>query len=473
MEILFYTSILTPLALALASLFMNKDYGRFYLQLNKYIYTVLAIVAAFFWIKWFKINTPFFIIDEISIVFYSIIFILSFLISIYAINYFTTEIDHKVIGRWRLKQYNVMINFFILSMLFIAISKNLMIMWIALEATTIFSAFLISFYGTKSSWEAAWKYVILCWLWVTIWLLWLFMMIMAWVHSLDFTAIAMEPTINKNLLKLAFVFIFIGFGTKVWFFPLNSWLPDAHGKWSTPVSAFMSSILLPLAFYMIIRCQDIVDFHLGFDFTSKIIIFFSFITIVYSGFVMILQHHYKRTLAYSSSENMWIIAFAWALWTPLAQTFSLLHIVWHSFLKTASFMSAWNILLYTHTGQFKRISELAKYMRNSSILLVISLFMLVWLPPSPLFISEIGIIWQAYIIDPWYAVIFIVWIVLAFSWLLYNFSSLFISKDKSDDLIEMKKIDKDFKFSCMHMPIILALIFALITSIIFIVNFKF
>jgi hydrogenase-4 component F len=299
------------------------------------------------------------------------------------------------------------------------------------------------------------------------------MMIMSWVHSLDFTTLAQEPAINKNLLKLAFVFIFIWFGTKVWFFPLNSWLPDAHGKWSTPVSAFMSSILLPLAFYMIIRSQTIVDFYLNYNFTSKIIIFFSFITIVYSGFVMITQHHYKRTLAYSSSENMWIIAFAWALWTPLAQTFSLLHIVWHSFLKTASFMSAWNILLYTHTWQFEKIKELTKYMRNSSILLIISLFMLVWLPPSPLFISEIGIIWQAYLIDPWYAVIFVFWIVLAFTWLLYNFSSLFISKDKSDDLIDMKKIDKDFKISCMHIPIILALIFAIITSIIFVINFKF
>jgi len=472
MEILFYTSLLTPLALAVIALFLDKNYWKSYLQINKYIYFLLAILATYFWTKWVRINTSFFILDNISIIFYSIIFILSFLISIYAINYFKTEVEHKVIWRWRLKQYNVMINFFILSMIFIAISKNLMIMWIALEATTIFSAFLISFYWTKSSWEAAWKYVILCWLWVTIGLFWLFMMIMSWVHSLDFTVLAQDATINKNLLKLAFVFIFIWFGTKVWFFPMNNWLPDAHGKWSTPVSAFMSSILLPLAFYMIIRCQNIVDFYLNYNFTSKIMIFFSFITIIYSWFVMITQHHYKRALAYSSSENMWIIAFAWALWTPLAQTFSLLHVIWHSFLKTASFMSAWNILLYTHTWQFNRIKEINKYMRNSSILLIISLFMLVGLPPSPLFISELWIIWQAYTINPWFALVFISWIVLAFVWLLYNFSSLFISKD-NEELIDMKRIDKDFKITSMHTPIIFALILALITSIIFVANFKF
>ncbi|MDD3302094.1 MAG: proton-conducting transporter membrane subunit [Candidatus Gracilibacteria bacterium] len=472
METLFYTSILTPLVLALIALFLDKNYGKAYLQINKYIYFVLAIIATYFWVKGVRINTSFFILDNISIIFYSIIFILSFLISIYAVNYFKTEIDHKVIGRGRLKQYNVMINFFILSMIFIAISKNLMIMWIALEATTIFSAFLISFYGTKSSWEAAWKYVILCGLGVTIGLFGLFMMVMSGVHSLDFTVLAQDATINKNLLKLAFVFIFIGFGTKVGFFPLNNWLPDAHGKGSTPVSAFMSSILLPLAFYMIIRCENIVNFYLNYNFTSKIMIFFSFITIIYSGFVMITQHHYKRALAYSSSENMGIIAFAWALGTPLAQTFSLLHVIGHSFLKTASFMSAGNILLYTHTGQFNRIKEINKYMRNSSVLLIISLFMLVGLPPSPLFISELGIIWQAYTINPWFALVFISGIVLAFVGLLYNFSSLFISKD-NEELIDMKRIDKDFKITSMHTPIIFALILALITSIIFVANFKF
>lgn len=473
MEILFYITLIVPLILTLWAIFTSKDFARKYLQINKFTYLILAIIAIYFWIKWEKINTSFFIIDNINIIFYSIIFILSFLISSYAISYFWTEIEHKTIGRWRLKQYNMMINLFIFSMLFVAVSKNLMLMWIALEATTIFTTFLISFYGTKSSWEAAWKYVILCWIWVTIGLLGLFMMMLAWVHNLDYTTITKETVINKNLLELAFAFILVWFGTKVWFFPLNSWLPDAHGKWSTPISAFMSSILLPLAFYMITRSQAIIDFYLDSDFTSKMMIFFAIVTILYSGIVMIIQHHYKRTLAYSSSENMWIIAFSWALgWlgAPLAQMFSLLHIVGHSFLKTASFMSAWNILLYTHTWQFDKIWEITKYMRNSSILLVISLFMLVGLPPSPLFISEVGIIWQAYIINPIYALIFIIWIVLAFSGLLYNFSWLFVKKENTD---ELKKIDKDFKIGCMHIPIIMALVLAIVVSVIFVMNFKF
>lgn len=473
MEILFYMSLVAPLILALWAIFTPKNFARKYLQINRFAYLALAILAGFFYIKGITIDTTFFTIDKINIVFYSIIFFLSFLISAYAVSYFGTEIDHKEIGRGRLKQYNMMINFFILAMLFVAVSKNLMVMWIALEATTIFTTFLISFYGTKSSWEAAWKYVILCWIWVTIGLLGLFMMMMAWVHNLDFTAITKEAVINKNLLELAFVFILVWFGTKVWFFPLNSWLPDAHGKWSTPISAFMSSILLPLAFYMIIRSQAIIDFHLNSDFTSKMMIFFALVTIVYSGFVMIIQHHYKRALAYSSSENMWIIAFSWALgWlgAPLAQMFSLLHVVGHSFLKTASFMSAWNILLHTHTGQFEKIGEIAKYMRNSSILLVISLFMLVGLPPSPLFISELGIIWQAYLVNPLYALVFVVWIVLAFTGLLYNFSGLFAKKENTDNL---KKIDKDFKIGCMHMPIIMALVLAIVVSVVFVMNFRF
>lgn len=470
MEILFFISLLTPVILALISWIIDKNYGKAYLQVNKYVYLLLAIFASLFWFKWTQIQTAFFVVDEINIIFYSIIFILSFLISTYAIDYFSTEISHKVIWRWRLKQYNVMINMFIFSMLVIAVSKNLMIMWIALEATTIFSSFLISFYWTKTSWEAAWKYVILCWLGVTIWLLGLFMMLLAWIDSLNFTDLVKWEIINKNLLELAFVFVFIWFWAKVWFFPLNNWLPDAHWKWSTPVSAFMSSILLPLGFYMIIRIKHIIDFNLESDFTSNIMIFFSLITILYSGFVMITQNFYKRTLAYSSSENMWIIAFAWALWTPLAQSFALIHIIWHSFIKSASFMSAWNILLYTWTWQYGKIKEISKYMRNSSILLVISIFMLVWMPPSPLFISEIGIIRQSFIINPYYAIFFVFWIVLAFVWLIYNFSSLFVTKQWD---IDMKKIDKDFQIWQMHLPIIIALIFAIITSVMFLTNFRF
>jgi len=108
------------------------------------------------------INHWVFVLDGINIVFYSVIFMLSFLISMYAETYFATEIEHKAIGRGRLRQYNVFINLFITSMLVVAVSKNLMWMWVALEATTICTTFLISFYGTKSSWEAAWKYAILC-----------------------------------------------------------------------------------------------------------------------------------------------------------------------------------------------------------------------------------------------------------------------------------------------------------------------
>jgi len=175
------------------------------------------------------------------------------------------------------------------------------------------------------------------------------MLLMAGVPSLDFTSLSNDIVVNQNMMKLAFVFILIGFGTKVGFFPLNSWLPDAHGKGSTPISAFMSSILLPLAFYVIIRAQGIVDVYLDPSFTSQMMIVFSLTTIIYSGFVLIIQHHYKRALAYSSSENMGIIAFAWALGTPIAHVFALLHMVGHSFLKTASFMSAGNILLHTHT----------------------------------------------------------------------------------------------------------------------------
>lgn len=194
------------------------------------IYLIIAGVSCYLWFTGVQSETYFFLLNEHTLVFVSLIFLLSFLISWYARKYFSTEIKHNAINESKLKEYLTYSNLFIFSMVFAAISKNLMLSWVALEATTIFTTFLISFYGKNTSREAAWKYVIICGIGLTIGLLGLFMLIYAGVNTLDYTAIDALAPINMHLIKFAFLFVFIGVGTKVGFFPLNTWLPDAHGK---------------------------------------------------------------------------------------------------------------------------------------------------------------------------------------------------------------------------------------------------
>jgi hydrogenase-4 component F len=217
--------------------------------------------------------------------------------------------------------------------------------------------------------------------------------------------------VNVSLLKFSFLFIIIGFGTKAALFPMNTWLPDAHGKAPSPVSAFMSSILLPLALYVIYRVKEILDITIP-GFANQILLAFGIITLIFSGIILIKQKHFKRALAYSSSEHMGIIAIAFALNAPLI---AFAHIIFHGFIKAASFMSAGNVLLELGSGQFDKIKKLFTYMKFTPILLIISLIFLMGIPPSYLFATEIVLIIKSFLFNPWIAVIITLAILLATS----------------------------------------------------------
>ncbi len=472
---MFYIILFTASILSLLTFLLNKKYSFTILKLSSIIYLFLSLLIIYLFSIWYTFSSSIFFanfqfdfntFDNINTVFILLINILAFLIWWYSIYYFKKEIEHKVIWYTRLKQYNIFVNLFIFAMLFVASTNNILVMWIALEATTIFTTFLISFYWLNTSWEAAWKYVILCSVWLTIWLFWIIMLIVSGLTSLDFTNITFS-WVNILLTKLSFIFIIVWFGTKVWLFPMNSWLPDAHGKASTPVSAFMSSILLPLALYIIFKLKIIVDLMLAnSDFTNNILLWFWIITLLYSGFILIFQKHFKRTLAYSSSENMWILALALWIWSPLALKLGILHLIAHSFLKTASFMSAWNILLEQWSWKFEKIWNLIKNQKVSAILLILSLLMLAWIPISPLFISEIWLLITLFSKNIYLTLIVIFAFILIFSWLLINFSKLF--KENKD--YETKKIKEQFKINSIFSPILLTLIIGIcsITSLLFI-----
>ncbi len=472
---MFSIILLTPILLSLFSLITNKKRSYFVLKFSSFLYLLLSILIIYlyyiwynntFWIFFTNFNLNLNTYLNVNVIFILLISVLAFLIWWYSIYYFKKELDHKVIWYTRLKQYNIFINLFIFAMLFVASTNNILVMWIAIEATTIFTTFLISFYWTNTSWEAAWKYIILCSVGLTVGLFWIILLIIAGLTSLDITNINFE-NINILLTKLAFIFSIIWFWTKVWLFPMNSWLPDAHGKASTPVSAFMSSILLPLALYIIFKIKVIVDLMLGSNlFTNDILLTFWIVTLLYSWFILIQQKHFKRTLAYSSTENMWILVMSLWIWSPLALKLWLLHLIAHSFLKTSSFMSVWNVLLEQKTWQFHKISDLLKNQRITSIIMIISILMLVWVPISPLFISEIWLIFTLFIKNIYLSFIVIFSFILIFSWILINFSKLFEKKENTDT----KFIDEKYKLNSIFTPILLTLVIGIssIASLLFI-----
>ncbi len=477
MEFASVAFLVVPLIMALIWFLLPTKSSKHLIVSYAVVYLLVWAVACYMWFTGVQSDTQLFLLDEHTLIFVMLIFVLSFLISRYARNYFGTEMRHGAIEEPKLKEYLAYSNLFIFSMVFAAISKNLMLSWVALEATTIFTTFLISFYGKRTSREAAWKYVIICWIGLTIGLLGLFMLIYAGINTLDYTAINPFAEINVNLVKFAFLFVFVGVGTKVGFFPLHTWLPDAHGKWSTPISAFMSSILLPLALFFVYNTKGIVDTMLwSTEFTSWLFILFALLTIGYVGVAMIVQRHMKRALAYSSSENMWILALALGLGTPLAMKLFVIHLIGHSFLKSAAFMSVGSVLINRQTGRFENLSHILKDLRVSGILLIVSLILLVGLPIWPLFFTEVGIALEAFKVNPRYAVVFMLGIVGVFAGILYNFSKIFLAKDGEEETHHDTSHDTSHdtiggheRLQTIHRPIILCLVLGIATSLLFFV----
>lgn len=451
-------------------IFKKKPYIFSYILVQVLVYGILTFITIFFLrgilfdAQTFSIWNLVFI-DQTNAIFLVLITSLSSVINLYALTYFKKEIEHKEIWYWRLREYSLLINMFIFSMIFATISNNLIITWIWLEATTVFTTFLISIYNTETSREAAWKYIIICSIWLTIWLFWLFLMLYSGLPSLNIHEMLSGTIdishINISLLKFSFLFVIVWFWTKAALFPMNTWLPDAHGKAPSPVSAFMSSILLPLALYVIFRVKQILDLIIP-GFVSNILLVFGIVTLIFSGIILIKQGHFKRALAYSSSEHMWIIAIAFALNVPLL---AFAHIIFHSFVKAASFMSAGNVLLSLGSWQFDKIKNLLRYMKYTPILLIIALIFLMWIPPSYLFVTEIVLIIKAFIYNPWAAVIITLAILLATSGLLINFSKMFKDKSIESDWLEehiFSKVEDDFHRNGRHLAILISLLFPIL-----------
>lgn len=462
-------SLIIPLLRWVVNIFVPQEKVYLFSRWNVLVNFLNLCIVWYVFLNFQDINSSYFYFDNINRFFYGLIMIISLIINIYSVSYFQKEIEHKEIWENRFKQYLFLSNFFIFSMLLVSVTNNLIMMWIWIEATTITTVFLISIYNTKSAWEAAWKYLTICTIWITIWLFGILMLL----SSLDVSVISNVANFtnylvdfdsswfNINLVKIAFIFMFLWFATKAWIFPMHTWLPDAHGKWSTPISALMSSILLPLALYILIRSKFIVDNILNdTTFTSNLFLMFGLVTLVFSWLIMLKQVHFKRALAYSSSENMAITLIALSLNSWLWIFIAMIHIIAHAFIKSSAFMCVWNILLSYQSWAFKYVYSIPKYMKYTSLLLIIILALLIGMPPSPLFLTELLLISSLLKINIYFAMMMIFWLVLVFIWVLLNFSRMFWKENiYTPEVLDEYSLGKqtETKLSLLHFPVLINL----------------
>lgn len=339
-------------------------------------------------------------VDALGAVFLLIIGVVGFLVGIYSIGYTRHDLQTGEFDDNKLSTYYGLFNLFLFTMLLVVTANNIIIMWVAVEATTLGSAFLVGIYGHRSSLEAAWKYIIICTMGVAFGLYGTVLVYSDAFNVMQVPGSAVLWTeIIKNtqsldpaLIKMAFVFVLVGFGTKAGLFPMHAWLPDAHSEAPSPVSAMLSGVLLNCALLVIFRFATISNLVLGPSFAQTLFLIFGMISVGAAAFFMYVQRDIKRMLAYSSMENIGLIVLAFGIGGPAGIFAGLLQAINHSLVKSLMFCTSGNILIKYHSRNLDQVKGMLQVIPVSGVFMMVGALALVGTPPFNIFLSKFFII---------------------------------------------------------------------------------
>jgi len=338
-----------------------------------------------------------------------------FCISIYSFSYTNeTEVENKQL-------FCCCMLLFLGTMSMVTLSEHPIVLWISIEATTLVSAPLIFTHHSKEALEATWKYVLICSVGIALALLGCFFITLAMdlgnitaplsFSSLNTVAMQLDPV----WLKVGFIFVVIGFGTKMGLAPMHTWLPDAHSQAPSPASALLSGALLNCAFLGIYKMHVLMHIAGLGGFSGNILIGFGLTSMLLGGIFIIGQPDYKRMLAYSSIKNMGVIAFGVGI-GGFAMYGAFLHLIHHSLLKSSLFLSAGNILLAFGTKRVQRIGNVVSHLPKTFVSFFAGFIGIAGLPPFGLFISEVMIVIGAFQLKRYISVgLFLFALVLVFA----------------------------------------------------------
>ncbi|MBB1078260.1 hydrogenase 4 subunit F, partial [Rhodoferax sp. 4810] len=258
---------------------------------------------------------------------------------------------------------------FLFTMLVALSTNNLGILWVAVEGATLATVLLVSLYRTPESIEAGWKYFIICGVGISQALLGTILVYFAAVRIIPVHEDGLLWTVlqqhagqmDAGVLSLAFVFLLVGYGTKVGLVPLHNWLPDAHSEGPTPMSAILSGLLLNIALYAVVRFKMLVDPALGNHLAGNMMMAFGMLSFSVAGLLLHRQNDVKRMFSYSSIEHMGLMTFAFGIGGPLATFGALLHMIVHSLTKSAIFITVGHA---THVAGTQLMSQIRGLIRT-------------------------------------------------------------------------------------------------------------
>lgn len=360
-------------------------------------------------------------IDDLNVYLVVLTSCVAFTSSIFSADYIQHEVEIGRLPPLYVRFYSMMYQLLLFSMLLALVANNLGILWVAIEAATLTTVLMVSVYRTHEAIEAAWKYFILASVGIA---LALFGTILVYLAAQPVAATAIDamawsrilpraPDMAPELLNLAFVFLLIGYGTKVGLFPLHAWLPDAHSEGPTPISAVLSGLLLNVALYAVIRFKMLLAANGAALSPGPLLVAIGLGSLLFASVMLYRRRDIKRLFAYSSIEHMGIVTFAFGMGGPLANFAGLLHMALHSLTKSAIFFTVGHIAQIKGTQRMEEIAGLTVSHPWLGWTFVLAVLAIAGLPPFGLFMSEFLLVTTTFARNPPLAILLVLGLLLA------------------------------------------------------------
>jgi hydrogenase-4 component F len=453
--------LLIPAAAALLIAVLPGSKLSAYLNAGASFLTFLAALS----LLWSERPAPgaYVLVDEFNTIFVLLISFVAFTTSVFSATYVEYELQTGRVTPAFLKLYHALYQALSLAFVVALLSNNIGVMWVAIELATLTTVVMVGIYRTHAAIEAAWKYFILASVGIALALFGTILVYMAaepvigaglnamvWTDLMSHAA-KFEPA----MLNLAFVFLLLGYGTKIGLFPLHAWLPDAHAEGPTPITAVLSGLLLNVALYALLRCKMLLAGNAGALAPGPLMIGMGLVSLLFGAFMLYRRRDIKRLFAYSSIEHMGLITFAFGLGGPIANFAGLLHMTLHALTKSAIFFAVGDISQVKGTQKIANMGGLTSTNPLIGWGLVVGVAAIAGLPPLGMFTSEFLTVSTTLAQRPLLALPLVLGLLVAIGALFLQLNRIAFGEPKGETL----------KVKCSYVPMILHLALVLYAGI--------
>ena len=371
-------------------------------------------------------------VDDFNIFLLILNTFVAFTTSVFSASYIAHELETGRLTPGYLRVYHAMYQVLMLAMNLALLANNIGLMWVAIEVATLTTVLMVGIYRTPESLEAAWKYFILGSVGIALALFGTILIYLAarpamgqGLDAMAWTLLVVHaPSFDPALLNLAFVFLLLGYGTKVGLAPLHAWLPDAHAEGPTPISAVLSGLLLNVALYVLLRFKILLTANAAALAPGALMIGMGLMSLCFAALMLYSRRDIKRMFAYSSIEHMGIITFAFGMGGPLASFAGLFHMTMHSLTKSAIFFAVGHVSQAKGTQKLADIRGLTESHPLLGWALVLGVVAIAGMPPFGIFMSEFLIITSTFARQPLLAIPLVLGLLIGFGALVLRMHGL-------------------------------------------------